>query len=123
MIGHIYIYIYIYINLLFFQRIHILFFFLFYLLQMDTTCPPPWSHPQGTRPSNWVIDRLVILFQPLNGYQSSRRFLIAKVLQFKQEASCLFLFMYAIGEMHQVISETYTLIWAAKQKDWYPINK
>ena len=31
--------------------------------------------------------------------------------------------MYAIGEMHQVISETYTLIWAAKQKDFYPIIK
>lgn len=28
----------------------------------------------------------------------------------------MFSFMYAIGEMHQVISETYTLIWAAKQK-------
>ena len=125
MIGHIYIYIYIYINLLFFQRIHILFFFFFSFLFVTNVyyLPPPWSHPQGTPPSNWEIDRLVILFQPLNGYQSSRRFLIAKVLQFKQEASCLFLFMYAIGEMHQVISETYTLIWAAKQKDWYPINK
>lgn len=54
-------------------------------------------------PSKWVIDRLVILFLPLNGYRLSRRFLIAKVLQFKQEASCLFLLMYAIGEMHQAI--------------------
>ena len=31
--------------------------------------------------------------------------------------------MYAIGEMHQVISETYTLIWVAKQKDHHPIIK
>ena len=123
MIGHIYIYIYIYILICYFSKESIFFFFSFLFVTNGYYLPPPWSHPQGTRPSNWVIDRLVILFQPLNGYQSSRRFLIAKVLQFKQEASCLFLFMYAIGEMHQVISETYTLIWAAKQKDWYPINK
>ena len=56
-------------------------------------------------------------------YRLEDFFFTAKVLQFKQEASYLNLFMYAIGEMHQVISETYTLIWAAKQKDCYPIFK
>ena len=107
---YIYIYIYIhahtsmigliyYINCLFFQNLFFLFFIFCVvtdntLLTLEGTACPTLEPPQGMPSSYLIINR------------SSKRFLIAKA--FKQDVSCLFLFMYAIGEMHQVISETYT---------------
>ena len=76
---------------------------------MRVLLAPTLKPPQGMPSSYLMINR------------SSKRFLIAKA--FKQYVSCLFLFMYAIGEMHQASYKRniHMLIWAAKQKDCYLI--